>query len=48
MECDLARQEHTDAQQRIDVLEGELEVEGDLKVAAKGVFARLAIEVGQR
>ena len=37
-----------DAQQRIDLLEGELEGERDLKVAGEGVSARLATEVGQR
>ena len=44
--CDLAHQERTDAQQRIDLLEGELEVERDLKVVVEGVFTRLTTEVG--
>ena len=48
MERDLAHQECAEAQQRIDLLEGELEEERDLKVVAKGVSARLTMEVGQR
>ena len=44
---DPARQERADAQQRIDHLEGELQGERDLKVVAKGVFAKLTAEVGQ-
>ena len=47
MECDLDRQEHADAQQRINLLEGELEGERDLKVVAEGVSAWLTTEVGQ-
>ena len=47
-ECDLAHQEHANAQQRINLLEGELEGERDLKVVAEGVSARLATEVSQR
>ena len=47
-ECDLACQEHADAQQRIDLLEGELEGERDLKVAAERMSARLTTEVSQR
>ena len=47
-ECDLARHECVNAQQRIDLLEGELDGKRDLKVAAEDVFARLATEVGQR
>ena len=45
---DLARQECADAQQRIDHLEDELQRERDLKVVAKGMPTRLAMEVGQR
>ena len=48
MECDLAHQENVNAQQWIDLLEGELEGERDLKVMAEGVSARLATEAGQR
>ena len=44
----LDRQEHTDAQQRIDHLKDELQGERDLKVAAKGVSTGLTMEVGQR
>jgi len=47
-ECDLARHECVNAQQRIDLLEGELEGERDLKVKVEGMFARLIVEVGQR
>ena len=48
MGIDLARQEHVDAQQRIDHLKDELQGERDLKVAAKGVSTGLTMEVGQR
>jgi chromosome segregation ATPase len=48
MECDAARQECADAQQRIDLLEGELKEERNLKVEAKGMSAGLTAEVGQR
>ena len=48
MEHDLARQERANAQQRICLLEGELQGEKDLKVAAKAVTARLATKVSQR
>ena len=44
---DLAHQERADAQQRIDHLEDELQRERDLKVAAEGMSAGLAAEVGQ-
>ena len=47
-ERDLARQERADAQQQIDLLDGEHEGERDLKVVVEGVSARLAMEVGQR
>ena len=46
MKCDLAHQERTDAQQWIDLPEGELEGERDLKVMAKHMSARLTTEVG--
>ena len=47
-ECDLACQEHADAQKWINLLEGELEGERDLRVAVKGMSTRLTVEVGQR
>ena len=43
---DLARQERTDTQQRIDHLEDELQGERDLKVAAEGMATELTMEVG--
>ena len=43
---ELAHQECTDAQQRVDHLEKELRRERDLKVAAEGVSTGLAMEVG--
>ena len=48
MGIDLARQERFDAQQWIDHHEDELQGERDLKVVAKGMSAKLAVEVGQR
>ena len=48
MEHDFAHQERIDAQQRIDLLEGELEGERDLKVVAEGVSTRFPTEVSQR
>ena len=45
---DLARQERADPQQPIDHLKDELQGERDLKVAAEGVSAGLAAEVGLR
>ena len=45
---DLARQEHANAQQRINHLEDELQRERDLKVVAEGVSAGLTTEVEQR
>ena len=47
MKRDLACQEHTDAQKWIDLLEGELEGERDLKVVVEGVSASLATKVVQ-
>ena len=47
MGIDLAHQERTDAQKRIDHLEDELQGERDLKVVAEGVSTGLAMEVGQ-
>ena len=47
-ERDLAHQERADAQQRINLLEGELQGEKDLKVAAEAVTTRLIMEVSQR
>ena len=44
---DLAHQERVDAQQQIDHLKDELQGERDLKVAAEGMSARLAMEVDQ-
>jgi hypothetical protein len=43
----LARRECADAQQQIDLLEGDLEKERDLKIKVEGMIARLAIEVSQ-
>ena len=48
MGIDLARQERTDAQQRIGHLEDELQAERDLKVAAEGMSTGLTAEVSQR
>ena len=48
MRTELACQERADAQQWIDHLEGELQRERDLKVAAEGVSAGLTAEVDQR
>ena len=45
MEHDLARQEHANAQQRIYLLEGELQGEKDLKLVVEAVTAKLAMEV---
>ena len=47
-ERDLARPERADAEQQIDLLEGELWGEKDLKAMAEAVTARLAAEVNQR
>ena len=47
MRTELACQERADAQQWIDHLEGELQRERDLKVAAKGMSVELIAEVGQ-
>jgi hypothetical protein len=44
---DLAHRERADAQQRINLLEGDLEKERDLKIKVEGVTARLATEVSQ-
>jgi hypothetical protein len=46
-ERDLARRECIDAQQWIDLFEGELEEERDLMMKAEGMTARLATEVDQ-
>ena len=47
-EHDLASQGRVDAQQWIDLLEGELEGKRDLKVVDEGMSARLTMEVVQR
>ena len=47
-EIEWLRKEHVDAQQRIDLLEGELRGEKDMKVVVEAVTARLAMEVSQR
>ena len=48
MGTELAHQEHVVAQQWIGHLKNELQRERDLKVAAEGMSAGLAAEVGQR
>ena len=48
MGTELTCQERADAQQRVCHLNNELQRERDLKVAAKGMSAGLATEVGQR
>ena len=46
-EIERLQKERDDAQQWIDLLEGELWGEKDLKVAAEAVTTRLAVEVSQ-
>jgi hypothetical protein len=46
--CDSAHREHTDTQQRIGHLKGELEKEKGLRIKAMGVTTELTVEVGQR
>ena len=48
MERDLANQECADAQQRINLLEGKLQGEKDLKAMVEAVTTRLTVEVSQR
>ena len=48
MERNLARLELIDAQQQIDLLEGKLRGEKDMKATAEAVTARLTVEVSQR
>ena len=47
MRSELAHQERVDAQQWVGHLVNELQRERDLKVAAEGMSAGLAMEVGQ-